>query len=90
MLCFIRNKEKNRNGSGWAIFTPPKQFLGKECILGEIRGFFDVDYLEKIIGDFFSRGKVIDLNEDEFCINSKNFATIFPRGECLNVYRYYE
>ena len=46
--------------------------------------------LEKNIGDFFSRGKVIDLNEDEFCINSKNFATIFPRGECLNVYRYYE
>ena len=51
MLCFIRNQENNRNGSGWAIFTPPKQFLGKECILGEIRGFFDVDYLEKIIGE---------------------------------------
>ena len=45
--------------------------------------------LEKDIGHYFSRGKVMDLNEEEFCINSKNFATIFPRGECLNVYRYY-
>ena len=45
--------------------------------------------LEKDVGDFFSRGKVMDLNDDQFCINGKNFATIFPRGECLNVYRYY-
>ena len=45
--------------------------------------------LEKDVGDFFSRGKIMDLNDDEYSINGKNFATIFPRGECLNVYRYY-
>ena len=45
--------------------------------------------LDSDIGDFFSRGKIIDMNIDEFDVGGKNFATIFPRGECLNVYRYY-
>ena len=51
ILCFIRNKRKNKNGSGWAIFTPQKEFLGKECILGEMKDIFDVEHLENIIGE---------------------------------------
>ena len=51
ILCFIKNKVKNKNGSGWAIFTPQKQFLGKECIIGEMKNIFGVEYLENIIGE---------------------------------------
>ena len=51
MLCFIKNKKKDINGSNWSIFTPPKDFLGKLCILGEINNYFDVEDLEDIIGE---------------------------------------
>ena len=51
MLCFIKNKQKNKNGSGWAIFTPPKEFLGKLCILGDVTYVFDIEDNDEIIGD---------------------------------------
>ena len=51
ILCFIKNKQKNKNKSKWAVFTPQKNFLGQECILGELYDFFDVDFLSDIIGE---------------------------------------
>ena len=51
--------------------------------------------LDSDIGFFFSRGKIMDLDcdddstIDESDIESKSFATIFPRGMCLNACRYY-
>ena len=50
-LCFIKNKKKNRNGSSYAIFTPPKDFLGKICYMGDLTAFFNVDGNEDIIGE---------------------------------------
>ena len=50
-LCFIKNKKKNRNGSSYAIYTPPKDFLGKECYMGDLTAFFKVDGNEDIIGE---------------------------------------
>ncbi len=50
ILCFFRNKKKNKNGSEWAIFTPQKKFLQEECILGELNDFFDIEDLSIIIG----------------------------------------
>ena len=44
--------------------------------------------LDSDIGDFFSRGKILNVNLDESNVEGKNFATIFPRGFCLNAYRY--
>ena len=51
MLCFIKNKQKNKNGSSWAIFTPPKEFLGKSYILGDVTYVFDIEDNDEIIGD---------------------------------------
>ena len=53
ILCFIKSKQENKNRSGWAICTPSKDFLGKECILGEMKDIFDEENLEleDIIGE---------------------------------------
>jgi len=51
MLCFIKNKQKNKNGTGWAIFTPPKEFLRNSCILGDVTYVFDIEDNDEIIGD---------------------------------------
>ena len=50
-LCFIKNKKKNRNGSSYAIYTPPKDFLQKQCYMGDLTEFFTVDGNEDIIGE---------------------------------------
>ena len=50
-LCFIKNKKKNKNGSSYAIYTPPKDFLKKQCYMGDLTEFFTVDGNEDIIGE---------------------------------------
>jgi len=50
-LCFIKNKKKNRNGSSYAIYTPPNNFLGVDCYMGDLTAYFQVDGNEEIIGE---------------------------------------
>ena len=50
-LCFIKNKKKNKNGSNYAIYTPPNNFLGAICYMGDLNSFFNVDGNEDIIGE---------------------------------------
>ena len=50
-LCFIKNKKKNRNESSYAIYTPPNNFLGANCYMGDLTAFFMVDGNEDIIGE---------------------------------------
>ena len=49
-LCFIKNSKKNKNGSAYAIYTPPKKFLGQACYLGDLNSYFNVEN-EDIIGE---------------------------------------
>ena len=62
-LCFIKNKKKNRNGSSYAIYTPPKGFLGVSCYMGNINSFFNVNGNEDIIGE----KEEYQLKEVEIC-----------------------
>ena len=49
-LCFIKNSKKNKNGSAYAIYTPPKKFLGATCYLGDLNSYFNVEN-DDIIGE---------------------------------------
>ena len=64
------------------------KFTGE--LFNQIKNEIDLEpfTLEADIGDFFSRGKILNKNIVEFNIKEKDFATIFPRGVCLNSYRY--
>ena len=62
-LCFIKNKKKNRNGSSFAIYTPPRNFLGKICYMGDISTFFNIENNHDIIGEF----EEYKLKEVEIC-----------------------
>ena len=50
-LCFIKNKKRNKNGSSYAIYTPPKGFLGEKCYMGNLNTFFNINGNEDIIGE---------------------------------------
>ena len=50
-LCFIKNKKKNKNGSSYAIYTPPKNFLGITCYMGDLQKQFNIENNEDIIGE---------------------------------------
>ena len=50
-LCFIKNKKSNKNGTSYAIFTPPQKFLGVQCYMGDITAYFNVDGNEDVIGE---------------------------------------
>ena len=50
-LCFIKNKKKNKNGSSYAIYTPPKNFLGITCYMGDLQKQFNIENNENIIGE---------------------------------------
>ena len=50
-LCFIKNKKKNKNGTSYAIYTPPKNFLKEKCYMGDISAYFNVEGNEDIIGE---------------------------------------
>ena len=62
-LCFIKNKKKNRNGSSFAIYTPPENFLGKTCYMGDISTFFNIENNQDILGEF----EEYKLKEVEIC-----------------------
>jgi len=84
------NKEKESNGE-CTINNLIKLSGFTEKLFEKINKEIDMEpfIITRDVGDFFSRGKILNVNMDELDIEGRNFATIFPRGFCLNAGRYY-
>ena len=90
-IKFLKLNQEQLNTGNFTVKNLIRLSKFTEYLYEKIKNENDLEpfVLNSDIGDFFSRGKLLDVNIDEFNLEGKNFATIFPRGECLNVYRYY-